>query len=471
MSSGEMLIQRIGAFGEGLDGASLAAPVLEALKLATLDSIGVILAGSSQPISRTVVQTFAGVSGGPAATILCQPPGSTTMTAAALANGTMAHACDYDDASFSMWGHATAPVLPAALAAAETRDLPGRDFLAALALGLEVEKAMGLAAQPEHYTLGWHPTATLGVFGAAAGAAKALGLTREKIAAALGIAASRSAGIRANVGTMVKPLHAGFAARDGLEAALLASAGVHPSPTALEGPDGFFQAYAPGHGDLERVADGLGNPFEVLSPGLVYKLYPCCGDLHASIEALLALRTEHRLGPDDVRRIRCGVTLLAANNAPYRDPQTPLEAKFSQEYVLAAALVRGRLGLDEFTTAAIRDPAIRTVLSRVEVVPAPELAGPDSVSFASPAMLSIETRDGRVLRGEVRQMRGHPANPLSATDLREKFMSCAADVLGVVRSRAVRALVMKLDELPSIRELVAALSSSIGSGTPGETRG
>lgn len=459
MPSRETLIQRIGSFGEALDGATLSAPVIEALKVATLDSLGVILAGSSQPISRLVIEAFAGASGGPAATILCQPAGSTTMMVAALANGTMAHACDYDDASFSMWGHATAPVLPAALAVAETRDLPGRDFLAALALGLEVEKTLGLAIQPEHYTLGWHPTGTLGVFGAATGAAKALGLDREGIAAALGIAASRAAGIRANVGTMIKPLHAGFASRDGVEAALLASAGVRPNPKALEGADGFFQTHAPRHGDLESVTDRLGDPFEVLSPGLVYKLYPCCSDLHASIEAMLALRTEHRFGPEDVRRIRCGVTPIAANNAPYHDPRTPLEAKFSQEYVLAATLVRGHLGPDEFTTAAIQDPAIRAAVSRVDVFLAPELSGEDSVSFAAPAIVSVETMDGRVLQREVRQMRGHPGNPLSATDLTEKFVACATAVLGVARSHAVKALVMRLDTLPSIRELVTALAS------------
>lgn len=455
----ETLIHRIASFGEALDGATLATPLCEALKLAVLDSLGVMLAGSSQPISRTVIQAFAGVSGGPAATILCRSPGSTTMSVAALVNGTMAHACDYDDASFTMWGHATAPVLPAALAAAETRDLPGRDFLAALALGLEVEKALGSAIQPEHYQLGWHPTGTLGVFGAAVGAAKALGLERGRLAAALGIAASRAAGIRANVGTMIKPLHVGFAARDGVEAALLASLGVQPSPKALEGVDGFFQAYAPGHGDLEWITDRLGRPFEVLSPGLVYKLYPCCGDLHASVEALLSLRAEHRLGPEDVRRIRCGITPLAANNAPYHDPQTPLEAKFSQEYVLAAALVRGHLGLKEFTTAAIRDPAIRAALSRIDVVLAPELAGADAVSFATPAIVSIETMDGRLLQREVRHMRGHPENPLSAADLTDKFLMCATDVLGVARSHAVEALVMNLDKMPSIRQLVMALSS------------
>jgi 2-methylcitrate dehydratase PrpD len=416
-----------------------------------------MVAGASEPVSQAVVKVL---NRGPQcqeATIIGQPPQSSSVEAAAFANGTMAHACDFDDSSFTMWGHATAPALPAILAVAEMRDASGSAVLGALTVSLEVEKALGLASQPAHYKLGWHPTGTLGVFGAAAGATKVMDLDRTATTAALGIAASRAAGVRANVGTMTKPLHVGFAAQDGVIAASLASAGVTASIRALEGPNGFFEVYAPGTEDVGWIAQRLGNPFEIVSPGLVYKLYPCCADLHASIDAILDLRQEHLLGPHRVRRIRCGITPLAADNAPYHDPKTPLEAKFSQEYVLAAALVRGRLGLKEFTPDTLHDPWIRDVLTRVEVYVAPELSGPDSVEFASPAVVDVETTEGRRMRKLVRHVRGRASRALTANELEDKFAACTEALLTPSVVRRVIETVRDLDALPSIRPLMKIL--------------
>jgi 2-methylcitrate dehydratase PrpD len=451
------LIESLAEFSEGINSSVLSASVETALKVAVLDCLGVTIAGALEPVSRAVLRL---VNQGPErqdATIIGHLPRASSIEAAALANGTMAHACDYDDSSFTMWGHATAPVLPAILAVAEMRDSSGRDVLVGLAVALEVEKALGLAVQPVHYKLGWHPTGTLGVFGATAGAAKLLSLDKMATEAAFGIAASRAAGVRANVGTMTKPLHVGFAARDGITAAMLASAGVTASTSALEGPNGFFSTYAPGTEDVRWIGQRLGSPFEVVSPGLVYKLYPCCADLHASIDAMLDLKQECLLEPNSVRRVRCGITPLAADNAPYRDPKTPLEAKFSQEYVLAAALVRGHLGLKEFTLDAINDRSIREVRRRVEVYVAPELSGPDSVQFASPAIVDVETSDGQRLRKLVRHMRGHPSNPLAASDLEDKFAACTEGILNSAVVRHVIETVRDLHALRSIRPLMAAL--------------
>jgi 2-methylcitrate dehydratase PrpD len=447
---------RIAAFASGLDGRRLPGEAVAALKLAALDGFAAILAGVGEAVSRRAADLAAA---GGEATIVGRGLHA-TVAGAAFANGTAAHACDYDDSSWTMWGHPTAPVLPAALAVAEARGRSGLDLLAAFAVGLEAEKTLGLITQPDHYRIGWHPTGTLGVFGAAAAAAKALGLAPAKTEMALGIAASSSAAIRANVGTMTKPLHVGFAARGGVEAALLARAGVTASARALEGEDGFLAAYAPGRRDWEAAADRLGDPFEVVDPGLVFKLYPCCADLHASVDAILELRAEHGLAPDSVRRIRCGVTPLARNNAPYPDPRTPLEAKFSQEYVLAAALVRGRLGLAEFKRRSVGDPAIRSVMRRVECRLHPDLQGEDSVGFASPAHVAVETADGRLLERLVREPKGHFKKPLSEAELREKFRACAEPVLGPNKAGRAEELILSLENVKSVGTLVRALVPS-----------
>ena len=347
-----------------------------------------------------------------------------------------------------------------ALAVTEARDRSGRDLLIALAAGLEVGKALGTGIQPRHYEIGWHPTGTIGVFGATAAAAKALDLEPKQVQNALGIAVSCAAAVRVNVGSMTKPFHVGFAARNGMEAALLAAAGVTADPEAFEGVDGFYQVHAPDHGPVDGFAEALGNPFEVVDPGLVPKLYPCCADLHASIDAMLALREDHALAAGDVHVIRCGITPHAENNAPYSDPKTPLEAKFCQEYVAAAALVKGRVTLDEFEPDAINDPDVRAVLKRVEVRVLPELSNADSVSFSSPAVVEVETTDGRMLKKEVRELKGHPNNPITQKELEEKFRGCARRVLDPGSADRVLEMIRELETVARVRDLTSALATS-----------
>ena len=450
------LASRIARWACALDGETLDAEVVAGLRLAVLDCLAAVLAGVPEEVSGLAAGHAPGPEGDGVATVIGHGK-RTTMAGAAFANGTTAHACDYDDSSWVSWTHPTAAVLPAALAAAEARDLTGRCLLTALCVGLEVTKALGVGIQPEHYKLGWHPTGTLGVFGATAAVAKALGLGVERACAALGIAVSCSAGVGANVGTMTKPMHVGFAARNGVESALLAAAGMTANPRAFEGEEGFFDVYVPGHGPVDHLADSLGNPFEVVEPGLVPKIYPCCADLHASIDAMLALRAEHALLPDSVSRVRCGITPIAMSSNPYPDPRTKLEAKFSQEYVVAAALVRGRVGLAEFEADAVDDAEIRRVMKRVEVEVLPELSDEDSVSFASPAVVEVTTADGRTLRKEVRKLKGHPDNPITARDLEAKFLQCAERVLDGGAARRVMDMVADLENLPKVQGLVREL--------------
>lgn len=454
--SGTRFIDGIADFVCRLDGRSLPGDVIHAMKRAVLDCLAAALAGAKDHVSQVAIRHAQAHAGRPAAGIIghaAQAPAA----GAAFANGTIAHAIDYDDQSMTAWTHPTPAILPAALALAEEQGASGRDLITALVAGLETQKALGIAAQPGHFQAGWHSTGTLGVFGAAAAAGKILGLDREGLARTLAIAASRAAGLRQNFGTMTKPLHVGFAARDGLEAALLARAGVTASPEALEGPNGFLRVCSPQRDGIERAIAALGNPFEAVDPGLVFKLYPCCGDIAACVDGVLLLREQHALQVDSVARIRLGVSQTSRECAPNDRPATPLEAKFSIPYTAAAALVRGRLGLAEFTPEALQDAEVRNCMERVDVVLHPDLARPEAVSYCSPAIVEIETKGGEILRKTVRDMRGHPKNPLTAADLEAKFEACAANVLQHAAIRKTIGLVQRLDSLSSVDALIRTL--------------
>lgn len=449
------LSSRIAQWIAGLRYEGLPGPAVERLKLAALDTLAAILSGVPEAVSQKAIALATDGQKGPASILGHRQ--KTTIPGAAFANGTMAHACDYDDSSWTMWGHPTAPVLPAVLAVVDAHDLSGRDFLVALAVGLEVEKTLGIGCQPEHYLTGWHATASLGVFGAAAGAAKALGLDHEALQMTLGIAVSRAAALRINSGTMTKPLHVGFAARDGAEAALLAQKGATANPRALEGPQGFFDCYSPKHGSVDAIAETLGNPFEVVDPGLSPKLYPCCSETHSAVDAILELRARHGLTPDIVKRIRVGITPAARGNLVYSNPRTPLEAKFSQEYTAAAALVHGRLGMREFDADVVADARVRELIERIEVSVWPELSGQDSVTFSSPAIVRIELTDGRTVEKHVREMRGHPKNPLQPADIEAKFIECGDRALPKAKVRSAMRKIKSLEKVEKVRDLIRDL--------------
>jgi 2-methylcitrate dehydratase PrpD len=440
-----------------LDRGALRGEVLGPLKRAALDCLAAILSGRSEPVSLKVLKHVTQAAPDGQATIVGHAARATA-EGAALVNGTMGHACDYDDVSTSMWGHATAPVLPAVLAIAELENLSGADFLVGFLAGIEVETKLGAAAAPVHYEAGWHPTGSIGVFGAAAGTAKALGLDRDATRAALGIAASRAAGIRENFGTMTKPLHVGFAARDGLEAALLARLGVTASRQALDGTYGFLNVLAAGHRAADDLPRRLGNPFDIVDPGLAFKLYPSCSDTHASVDVALALRERHEIDAAAIRRVRAGIAPMVASNLVYHRPKTAAESKFSLEFCLAAALLRGRLGLAEFAPGVVDDPPIQDLIARIEVYIDPTLVPDDGPRFCWPASVEIATESGQSFKAIEANARGHPDKPMSAAELEAKFCDCAAPVLDRAAMRRVIDMVGRLETVRSIRELTQELA-------------
>jgi 2-methylcitrate dehydratase PrpD len=278
------IAERIGAIRyEGLP-----AEAVRWAKAAILDTVGVTLAGAGEPCARIA----AGVLGLGKSSGECLIFGSgqrATPLDAALINGTAAHALDFDDVSNSLGGHPSAPILPAIFALGEVLDCPekpvrGRDFVTAYVAGFETETRIARGVHFHHYEKGWHPTATLGVFGAAAASCHLLGLDRAKTAQALAIAASLASGIKANFGTMTKPLHVGHTARNGLFAAMLACDGFTANDAALEHKQGFLMVFnGAGNFDAEVILRDWGEPYDIVRPGLGVKQHPCCGSTHPAI--------------------------------------------------------------------------------------------------------------------------------------------------------------------------------------------
>jgi 2-methylcitrate dehydratase PrpD len=429
------------------------AEAVDAARRAILDCLGVMLAGSVEPAARIICDIARAEGGAPLATVVGTPL-RTGAVWAALANGTAAHALDFDDTNFAMMGHPTAPVLSAALAAGELALADGRALVHAFLLGFEVETTLAEVLNPAHYEKGFHATGTLGTMGAAAAAARLLGLDATQARTALAIAASQASGLKENFGTMTKPFHAGHAARSGVLSALLAREGFTASEHALEGPQGYFAVLGAGKRD-ERALETLGAPWKILKTGVAVKPYPSCACTHSIIDSTLELRRTHAITPEQVEHLTVGVGASVPRILIHSNPRSGLEAKFSGEFSAAAALCEGRVGIATFRDDKIDDPAIKALMKRVRMVVDPEIPGEGDQHVWT--RVTLRLRDGREVGIAPRPVPGHPGSPLSLDQLREKFRDCARIALPEDRVESVRQMVEGLDGCPDLRSLTAIL--------------
>jgi 2-methylcitrate dehydratase PrpD len=434
---------------------SSAIPPTEARRraaIAVYDTIGVALAGAPEPAATMIRKTTTAASRGP-----CRILGTDDRAAAseaALANGVAVHALDFDDMCFVSMAHPSCALVPAALSAAEDVEAPGRAVLDAYVVGFEIECRLGMIMNPRHYhERGWHCTSSIGTVGAAAAAARVLGLPPAATVHALGIAASLACGLKENIGTMVKPLHAGVAARNGIMAAQLALGGFTASEQAIDGPQGYLAAMDSGQpaDALSRVIADLGARWEILDTGVSVKLYPSCAATHPPLDALLLLIRRFELKADDVEHVDVEVDSMTPRLLIHDRPQTDLEAKFSMPFCAAAALVYGHPTIDTFDVARIRDSRVQQLLPNVSLRTNTAF---DAAAPLSQANVTVRLRDGRTVSERADGARGYPGR-LTDDELATKFLGCAVRSLPREQAESALQAVRAIERLDNVRALTA----------------
>jgi 2-methylcitrate dehydratase PrpD len=420
---------------------------LQTAKTAVLDCLGVALAGSKEPSGEICAAGAREENAKKEATVFGHGFKSSALNAA-LANGTAAHALDFDH-SFTLGGQPTAPIIPALFSLGEALGVSGRDLLAAYVAGFEVTGKLVMAVRDSEEEA-WHAPGTLGVFGATAACAKLLGLNYSQLEMALGITASMAAGVVCNFGTMTKPLHVGLAARNGLLAAKLARSGFTANAQAIEAAHGLSDV-------LYRTAltdeslDTPGAPYEIERHGIKIKPYPCGGLAHTAIDAILQLRGEYGIRADAVSAIDVDAARHTVERIVFQVPQTGLQGKFSMNYLLARAMIDGEVTLDAFTDSAVRDPAILRLAEKVQMRLDAALERRDTGS--RPARVTVRLIDGRTLSREVYHAKGSLESPMTPAELDAKFTRCAERVLHREALERARQCIHSLDQLDDIGRL------------------
>lgn len=427
---------------------------------ALVDTVGVMLSGASSEVAAPLAQYVERHHAAGSASVL-GTPWTAPPEIAALVNGTFGHALDFDDGIVSAPVHPSSVVIAALLSAAPALD--GRGLLDAYVIGVEVAVKLATAIGIEHYHHGWHGTGTLGVFGAVAALARARGLDPLVTRTAFGLAASMTSGIQRNFGTMTKPLHTGWAARNGVVAIELASAGYSAATDVLEAENGFFAVYG-NPGTRPDILHGLGAPYAVADPGLSLKRYACCYASHRPMVGVLAVREELGLTAGNVEKLDCYLAPGSLRALIYPRPTTGLEGKFSLEYALAAGILDGGYSLWSFTDEAVARPEAQALLPLVGVTedtrcaagdPHAAQRGPSRRGYVE---VHARTRDGRAAMRRVDHLPGSPDQPLSWDDVRAKFLDCAHSVeIDDGRAREAFDRLMNLQACRNIGEIVKLL--------------
>jgi 2-methylcitrate dehydratase PrpD len=397
---------------------------------AFIDTGGVMLAGAGEPAAR-IAQSLATDEG----VGECHVMGTAITTSAgfaAFANGVAAHALDYDDMCFVSLAHPSCVLVPAILAAGELTRANTRTLLDAYVVGFEIECRLGLVMNPRHYhQRGWHCTSSIGTLGAAAAVARVLGLDAPAARHALGIAASSACGLKENLGSMVKPLHAGMAARNGVAAAQLAHRGFTASPHAIDGPQGYLAAMDSEQPSLDAVVADLGTRWEIVETGVTVKLYPSCAATHPPLDALTTIVRREGFTADEVAQIDVDVDSITPRLLIHPNPATALEAKFSMPFCAAAAVAFPRIGIDTFTPDTIRRADVQALMPRVTLRADTAF---DTAPPLSQARVTVRLRDGREWSERADGARGYPGR-LSEEELAAKFEDCAGRALGTSGTR------------------------------------
>ena len=427
---------------------------LSRAKWCILDCLGVALAGANESAGIIISEYVKDLGGKPEATVIASGF-RTSSPQAALVNGTLAHALDYDD-SHPNFQHATAVTLPAVLALAERERVSGKAILEAYVLGCEVGSKIGITMGNALGELGWHPCGIIGSIASAVASAKLLNLNKTQIRTALGIAASQAAGLSRNIGTDVKPFHSGLGAKNGVVAAMLAVRNFKADESIFDGHHSFPKVFLGKEYDLAKSSRPLGAPFSIVAQGIGrIKPYPTGGPSHKSVTAMLELIQKHRVHADEVAEVECQVSpYLVQHFGHYSRAKTASRARFSMHYAMAAALIDGALTLKQFTDEKVTTPEVQDLMSKVKLVELHSEVKEGQTHSDPPQIVTVKLQNGKAYSHQVPFAKGEPRNPMSLEEIIDKFRDCAGTVLSPLDIERTVDLVVKLETLPDITELM-----------------
>jgi 2-methylcitrate dehydratase PrpD len=471
--------ERLARFVQALDPAALGPAVRDQASLCVLDTLGIALAGMSEPSARAARAVARAAGGRPEAAVLVHGD-RLPAPAAALVNGAASFAHNFTDTTLSCVLHAGPVVVPAALAAGEAAGASGADVLAAVVAGYEVMTRVGNAinagpARMAHQRKGFHPTATCGVFGAAAAAARLFRLSVDATAQALGVAGSFAGGLSLSLrdGSDVWRAHGGFAAQHGLLAARLAAEGLTGPLAVLDDPRGFCAAFTDGRFDQDALTRGLGDRCLVLDAA--FKLHNVAHVWALPLDAIAALRQAHGFSAADVAQVEVTFpqTWMAIMDAGGEGeawaPRSYSQATNDARYCLAVGLRDGRVHVEQFDAAHLADPEVLDLARRVVLRPDAALNPVWETTDKAPVDIEVRLRSGARHGMHVDYPRGAPQNPATRAEIEAKFESVAVGIPPAARARAV-AVVRELAALPRIADLTAALVAGTAAG-PGAGTG
>ncbi|VTR71578.1 MmgE/PrpD family protein [Desulfosarcina cetonica] len=401
-------------------------------KLCIFDWIGVTLGGAREPVSDILLGLIDIMGGNPHATIIGKGV-KTNALFAALINGTMSHALDFDDTHKGAGIHPSVCLAPAAVAVAEYKRASGKDLITAFIIGFEVAARIGIAA------------ATIGRFGATASASKLMGLTAEQIVNAFGITGTQVSGLREVFGTMSKPFHAGKAAMDGVLSIALARRNFDSSHEIFEGRFGLKNVFSP-KSQYSDMLTGLGKQYHIQD--IAFKPYASALATHSTIQAIEAMRKEETVTAADVESVQIEFGPLPYSVVNRKNPQKVLEGKFSVQHCAAIAFIRGRVGRDMFTLNELNDPQIVAFRERVDV-----LLNPDLTTFET--IVTVKTKQGASLKQHIRESKGSPGVPLSFAEMKEKFMDLATSVISKDNAEKIVEKIGRLQDIEDVTEIIS----------------
>lgn len=413
------IAQRLASWSHGLRLEEVPDEVVHVAKRCIVDTVGVTIAAARHPLTGDLLD-YAGQHHSRGRSSVLGFKDRLSPVGAALVNGAAGHVLDFDDTSYTGIMHGSVVALPAALAATEYCSGDGRRLMEAFVAGSEVTYAVALLCTSSHYFKGWWSTATFGAFGAAAAAAKAMGLSEEQTCSAIALAGTQANGQKVAFGTDAKPYLSGKTAAIGVESALLAAQGLVGPAAVLEGSRGFIELLNDGISDPKGI-DELGKVWRLQDPGIMFKQFPVCSAAHAAVELTKNLLNENDIAGDDVVEISCDVTPVVAISLVHNRPQTVQEAQFSLPFALGSILVDGELGVENLTEEALANPRMREAMTKVEMHRVDSLQTEEAPEGAR---VTIATKDGRTVTGYLAQPTGMPGNPMSDQRLYVKFRRC-----------------------------------------------